>query len=244
MDELRLEYSHSGFVENDPICVPHLFHQKQDIEIAGFMASTFAWGQRVTIVNKAKEFIQRMDNDPFNFVKDCSDSEIEKFKVFKHRTFNGDDAIAFLRFLKGVYSSHDSMEDFLFPESDQGIEQSLIRLNEGFKEFSDAEVRSFKHVQDPRKGSACKRMNMFFRWMVRQDSDEIDFGIWTKFSASKLICPLDVHVAKAAYELGLIESKKSNWKNAVALTTELSAFDPKDPVKYDVALFSLGMEIR
>lgn len=243
MDDILLDYSNTDFISSDPIQIPHLFSRQQDIEISGFIAATFSWGQRVTIINKSREFLNLMDNDPHNFVLGFSEEDLDPFKGFKHRTFNGIDALAFLRFFRCLYQDHDTMEDLLGKNA-QDTRSSIIQIVDAFKNMASPEVRTMKHIQDPRKGSACKRINMFLRWMVRQDPDGIDFGVWTKLKPRDLICPLDIHVANAAYELGLLENRKSNWKNAERLTNLLLELDPHDPVKYDLALFYTGQYLK
>jgi uncharacterized protein (TIGR02757 family) len=244
LDEIRIQYSTTEFIRYDPISVPHEFQKKQDIEIAGFIAATFAWGQRKTIIKKSREFLSIMGADPHEFVLNHSADDLKAFQSFKHRTFNGQDALAFIRFFQGIYQNFDSMEDMLFPRGNKGVKNALEILNEKFRAYSNPLARTLKHVQDPNKGSACKRMNMFFRWMVRWDSDKIDFGLWKSVDPALLICPMDVHVAKAAWALGMISSPKSNWSTAEELTGLLRKMDPGDPVKYDIALFSLGQSLQ
>ncbi len=244
LDEAFFKFSNRGFIEEDPVLIPHLFQKKQDIEIAGYIAATFAWGQRKTIINKSKEFLSLMDNSPLEFVLNFQDSDEKQFHGFKHRTFNGMDAISFLKFFRKCYSKFESLEDMAFSNNSEDVKSGIIQIRESFIEFASPMERTLKHVQNPLKGSACKRINMFFRWMVRKDNDGVDFGIWKNLGPSNLICPLDIHVSRASYELGMIKKVTSDWNTAIEITNVLLELDPKDPIKYDIALFSLGRKLR
>lgn len=242
LDQKVIEYNTPDFIPDDPICIPHLFSKKQDIEIAGLMASVFAWGQRKTIINKSKEFLALMDNDPHSFVVNHSEEDMKGFLSFKHRTFNATDALYFIHFFKWYYSKNDSLEDaFEAGEGETSIEKGLIGFFESFFSLPDYPMRTRKHVPTPARKSACKRINMFLRWMVRQDSNGVDFGIWRKIKPSQLICPCDLHVDRVARKLGMIKRKQTDWLTAVELTEALKHFDSEDPVKYDFALFGLGV---
>ncbi|WP_462248227.1 TIGR02757 family protein [Ekhidna sp.] len=238
------EYNQPGFIKHDPISIPHKFHKKQDIEIAGFIAAVFAWGQRKTIINKSIEFLKLMDNDPHNFVVNYSESDLKPFLAFKHRTFNSTDALYFLHFFRWLYSSKDSLEDaFLVDEgSDASMKQRLTGFFHVFFSLPDHPVRTYKHIPNPSRKSACKRINMFLRWMVRHDNNGVDFGIWNRIKPSELICPCDLHVDRVARKLGLISRRQTDWDTAIELTENLRVLDPMDPVKYDFALFGLGVE--
>lgn len=231
-------YNQPDFIEEDPLQIPHRFSKKQDIEIAGLFAATLAWGQRKTIINKCNDILNRMDNQPFDFVKNSSENDLKGLLGFKHRTFNDIDLLYFVDFLKRVYAQHDSLEDVIFKDT-TNVRDGLINLNTFFKDSDNYPQRTGKHLSSPIKGSACKRLNMYFRWMVRTEG--VDLGIWTKTSPSELICPMDVHVIRVAKKINLLQREKSDWKAAIELTENLRQLDPKDPVKYDFALFGLGV---
>ncbi len=233
------QYNRLDFIETDPISVPHQFSQKEDIEIAGFLAATIAWGQRKTIINNSNKLVQWMDYSPHNFVMNASKKEIEKFKDFKHRTFNGTDCIYFLRSLKNIYKNHDGLEG-VFNTGFQkgGSKEAITFFREIFFEI-DHPSRTLKHISNPEDNSAAKRINMYLRWMIRKDKRGVDFGLW-KTSPSLLCCPLDVHSGNVARKLGILKRTQNDWKAVKELTDILLEFDPKDPVKYDFALFGLG----
>ncbi|NJN41209.1 MAG: TIGR02757 family protein [Flammeovirgaceae bacterium] len=244
MDEKFDQYNRRSFIEDDPISIPHSFSKQQDIEIAGFLAATLAWGQRKTIIKNCKELMNQMDNAPHQFVVGHTESDILRFENFKHRTFNFVDTTYFFWFLRSHYSKSNSLESAFFPEREPDISNRLTKFHEYFFSLPNAPSRTKKHVSTPAKKSACKRLNMFLRWMVRKDNRKVDFGIWKKFKPSELICPCDVHVDRVARELGLISRKHLDWETALELTTNLRQFDAVDPVKYDFALFGLGLERR
>jgi uncharacterized protein (TIGR02757 family) len=245
LDEKVDQFNDPSFIENDPICIPHSFRSKQDIEIAGFMASILAWGQRKTIINKCREFFELMDNSPYDFIKNHSEDDLKRFLDFKHRTFNATDALYFITYFKQHYSQFDSLEDAFLQagkEAQWDAEKALTGHFDYFFALEDHPKRTYKHISSPSKKSACKRLNMFLRWMVRKDENGVDFGIWSRIPTSSLICPCDVHVDRVARKLGLIDRKQTDWLTAVELTQKLKRLDPQDPVKYDFALFGLGVE--
>lgn len=244
LEEKYLQYNNTGFIPNDPVSIPHLFSKKQDIEIMGLWAAVLAWGQRVTIINKCKELIQIMDNSPYDFVMNHKEKDLKKFLQFRHRTFNATDALYFIEFYKQYYSTHKSLENAFLPPSEDAanIGSGLISFHELFFSLEDFPGRTKKHISTPARNSACKRLNMFLRWMVRKDDKGVDFGIWKKIKPSQLVCPCDVHVERVGRKLGLITRKQMDWQTAVELTENLKKFDPNDPVKYDFALFGLGVE--
>lgn len=235
-----------SFIENDPIYIPHLFTNQQDIEIMGFFASILAWGQRKTIVNKCKELIDRFDGYPAEFIRNHKDSDLKRLLGFKHRTFNDTDLLYFVSFLNFHYSQFESLEDaFLLDQSSSSVfsmEKSLDEFKNYFFSLTDFPIRTMKHVSSPHRKSSCKRLNMYLRWMVRKDDKGVDFGLWNRISAKDLVCPCDVHVERVARKFGLITLSKVSWKMAVELTDNLKQFDPMDPVKYDFALFGMGVE--
>lgn len=236
-------YNQPFFIKNDPISIPHLFSKKQDIEIAGFFAAVFAWGQRVTIINKCKELLQLMDNAPYQFILEHEEKDLKKLQHFNHRTFQAADLFYFIDFLQQHYSRNKSMENAFaggINNKDVTVENGLNRFRTYFFSFPH-EKRTEKHIASPETGSSCKRLNMFLRWMVRSDDRGIDFGIWKNIAPSQLVCPLDVHVARVARSLGILERKQNDWQAAIELTEYLRTLDKHDPVKYDFALFGLGV---
>lgn len=248
LDNKVEEYNQPNFIPNDPICIPHLFSKKQDIEIMGFIASILAWGQRKTIINKCKELIERMGGSPYDFIMNHKEEDLRSLLGFKHRTFNDTDLLYFVEFFRYHYSRFDSLEDaFLIGQenlkpSEISIEKSLNEFKLYFFSLPDFPLRTRKHVSSPAQKSTCKRLNMFLRWMVRQDDKGVDFGIWNRIAPSQLICPCDVHVERVARKFHLITLEKLQWKAAVELSENLYQLDESDPVKYDFALFGLGVE--
>lgn len=245
LDEKVTTYNVPGFIEFDPISIPHLFASKQDIEIAGLFAAVLAWGQRVTIINKCKQLLSWMDHAPYDFMLHATDRDLKPFTEFKHRTFNATDCLYFIHFLQQFYQSHESLEEAFVPgtayvPADTG--NALTNFYDQFFSLPDHPPRTKKHIQNPAKKSACKRMNMFLRWMVRSDDMGVDFGIWNRMSPAQLVCPCDIHVDRVGRKLGLISRKQTDWQTALELTAALREFDPQDPVKYDFALFGLGIE--
>jgi uncharacterized protein (TIGR02757 family) len=239
LDQKVKEYNQPAFIPHDPICIPHLFTKKQDIEIAGFFAATFAWGNRTTIINKSKELMQLMDNAPHSFCMQHTDKDLKKLLAFKHRTFTATDLLYFISFFKQHFKKHKSLED-AFVRHETTMKEMLKGFHQYFFSLPHVPARTRKHVATPERKSSCKRINMFLRWMVRQDNKGVDFGIWKKISPSQLICPIDVHVARVAKKLQIIQRKQTDWQAAEELTDYLRTLDKKDPVKYDFALFSLG----
>jgi len=237
-------YNRRDFIKDDPICIPHLFSKREDIEIAAFFASIFAWGSRRIIINKSKELMQLMEMQPHQFILHHSEKELKNLLQFKHRTFNTTDLLYFIEFLKYHYSKHNSLEDAFskwMSAKDETIEKALIGFHHYFFSIEDVPPRTKKHIATPEKKSNCKRLNMFLRWMVRTDNNGVDFGIWQKIKPSQLICPVDIHVARVAKRLNLLLRKQTDWTAALELTSYLRTLDPSDPVKYDFALFGLGV---
>ena len=252
LDKALQHYNQHSFIEKDPISIPHRFTRKQDIEIAGFFAAIFAWGNRTTIINKCQELMQLMDNAPFAFITQHQEMDLKRLLDFKHRTFNATDVLHFIRMLRHHYTqgfrksggTEPTLESAFtigLKKKDSTIETGLINLHHYFFSLEDSPARSKKHLSTPENNSSCKRLNMFLRWMVRKDEAEVDFGIWKNIRQDQLVCPLDVHVQRIAFQLGLIKEQKADWKTAVELTENLRLLDPIDPVKYDLALFSLGI---
>lgn len=241
------EYNKPSFIKDDPVCIPHLFTKKQDIEIAGFFASIFAWGNRTTIINKSRELMQLMDMAPHDFIQHHTEAEIKKLLQFKHRTFNTTDLLYFIEFLQHHYNKYKSLEDAFVKHtpadviSDEVVEPMLVGFHNYFFSMENMPPRTRKHIATPANNSSCKRLNMYLRWMVRNDKKGVDFGLWKKIKPSKLICPVDLHVARVAKRFNLLTRKQVDWQAAVELTQYLRMLDKDDPVKYDFALFGLGV---
>lgn len=243
LDERVLIYNQLGFIENDPITVPHSFNKKQDIEIAGFFAAILAWGKRKTIINKCRNLMAMMDNDPHNFILNHKEKDLKHFLYFKHRTFTPTDTLYLIEFLKWHYQQHDSLEDaFPVQTTDTNTENALIHFSDYAFSLEDYPARTKKHIPTPIRKSTCKRLNMYLRWMVRSDNSGVDFGLWKKINPAQLICPCDVHVDRVGRKLKLITRKLTDWQTALELTENLKRMDATDPVKYDFALFGLGIE--
>lgn len=238
------QYNNSSFIDSDPISIPHKYTVFQDIEITGFWTAMLSWGQRITIINKANELFKLMDNSPYDFIVNHQDSDLKKFLNFKHRTFNSTDTLYFIEFFKNYYKNNKSLESAFLgsdPSHPITIKESLINFHELFFSLEYAPKRTRKHVSTPVRKSACKRLNMFLRWMVRKDENGVDFGLWENIDSSNLMIPLDVHVFKVAHQLGIIKRNKADWQAVEELTDVLKELDPLDPVKYDYALFSMGV---
>ncbi len=242
LEEKVDQYNRPEFIEDDPISIPHSFGKRQDREIAGLFAAVLAWGQRGTIIRKTRELMEMMDNDPHAFVVGHSDRDLKPFLNFRHRTFNPTDALYFIAFLRHFYERHDSLEYAFMPGAEASTtEAGLIRFHETFFSLPDSPARTRKHIATPVRGSTCKRLSMFLRWMVRTDNKGVDFGLWKSIRPAQLICPFDLHVDRVSRKLGLIRRKQSDWLTALELTDALRKFDPVDPAKYDFALFGAGV---
>lgn len=241
LDEKVILYHQPDFIKTDPIQIPHRFKSKEDIEISAFLTSVMAWGNRKMIIGKAGELMNRMDNSPFDFVMNYSENQFDLIGDFKHRTINATDLDFILRSLRYIYENHGGLETvFKFSKNDKDSFEAIEVFRKLFFETSHLN-RSEKHLSSPAKGSAAKRLNMFLRWMVRPDKNGVDFGIWKKISPSQLVCPLDLHSGNVARKLGLLKRKQNDWKAATELNSNLKRMDPNDPVKYDFALFGLGV---
>ena len=238
LDSKVIEYNNRRFIADDPICIPHMFTRKNDIEIAALFAATIAWGNRKSIIKNATQLMEMMDNDPYTYVVESTKSDLKRLSKFVHRTFNGDDAIDFVLALKKVFKKYNSLEELFIVKGD------AMKRIEHFREiyikgFSSS--HALKHVSNPAAGSAAKRLNMYLRWMVRNDKQGVDFGIWNKISTADLMLPLDVHTGNTARKLGLLNRKQDDAKAVEEITNVLKLFDSNDPVKYDFALFGLGV---
>ncbi len=238
------EYNQPFFIEADPICIPHAFSKKQDIEIAGFFAAIFAWGNRTTIINKSRELMSLMDNAPHDFCVNHSANDLKKLLHFKHRTFNPTDVLYFVDFFQHHYKVNNSLETAFtlsMEKNDINIENALNGFYQYFFSLEHVPKRTMKHIASPAKKATCKRLSMYLRWMVRSDKKGVDFGLWKNISPAQLIVPLDLHVARVARHFNLIDRKATDWQTAVALTNTMKLLDKNDPAKYDFALFALGV---
>jgi uncharacterized protein (TIGR02757 family) len=246
LDQKVKQYNHIDFIEKDPISIPHLFTKQQDIELAAFFAAIFAWGNRATIIQKSKELLTRMDNAPFEFCTQHQAKDLKKLAGFAHRTFNEIDLLYCMAFLKQHYATQKSLETAFFKDYKTGkslktVEAGLVNFKNYFFSLEDAPDRTKKHIASPENGSTCKRLNMLLRWMVRKDQHGVDFGLWKAISPADLIIPIDVHVARVSKTFGLISRSQIDWLTALELTEYCRTLDARDPVKYDFALFSLGV---
>lgn len=244
LDEKVETYNNVSFIKDDPISLPHRFSKLQDIEIIGFWVSMLAWGRRVQIIKSGEKLLQLMDNSPHDFILNHEEIDRKPFLDFKHRTFQPEDALCFLEFLQHYYQQNDSLEDAFarhLKKDDADVGPALIGFHQLFFSLPNSLERTKKHIATPLRKSSCKRLNMFLRWMSRKDEKGVDFGLWQRISPSKLLIPLDVHVERVARHFGLLEREKSDWAAVQELTKNLRTFDNEDPVKYDFALFGLGV---
>lgn len=246
LDQKVRQYNKLDFIEKDPICIPHKFKKQQDIEIAAFFAAIFAWGNRTTIINKSNELLERMDHAPYDFCIHHQPKDLKKLLGFVHRTFNDTDALYCVEFFKNHYTKNETLETAFFEnqitrKKIDNVESALIHFQSYFMSLEDAPKRTKKHIASPATGSTCKRLNMFLRWMVRKDKQGVDFGLWNSIKPASLIIPIDVHVARVSRALGILKRPQTDWLAAMELTEYCRTLDPKDPVKYDFALFSLGV---
>jgi uncharacterized protein (TIGR02757 family) len=233
-------FNQPSFIKDDPVSIPHLFKKKQDIEIAGFFAALFAWGNRTTIINKSRELMELMEMAPYDFCLHHDTPALKRLMTFKHRTFNTTDLLYFVEFFKFHYQHYNSLE-WAFTHGGKDMESILTGFHHYFFSLEHVPARTKKHIATPERKSSCKRLNMFLRWMVRNDDKGVDFGIWKNISPAQLICPLDIHVSRVARKFGLLKRKPNDWQAAIELTDQLRKFDIEDPVKYDFALFGMGV---
>lgn len=240
LDEKVVEYNQPKFIETDPIQIPRQFQQKEDIEISAFLTATIAWGNRKMIINNATRMMNLLGNTPYDFVMNHTESDLEMLSDFVHRTFNGTDFMYFIKALRHIYENHNGLETVFAVGKEERLQGTISTFKNTFFSIPHPE-RTKKHVSDPNRGSAAKRINMFLRWMARKDNAGVDFGIWNRINPSQLSCPLDVHSGNVARKLGLLTRKQNDSKALLELDTNLRKLDPNDPVKYDFALFGLGV---
>lgn len=241
LDEKVEEFNRPNFIETDPIQVPKQFAEKENIEIAGFLTATIAWGNRPAIIKNATRLMTLLDNQPHEFILNASDNEINRLQSFVHRTFNGNDCIYFIRSLRNIYKNHGGLQPIFENgfQKELNIKSALAHFYQIFFELEGERTR--KHISNVEKGASAKRLNMFLRWLVRDDEKGVDFGLWSGIPTSALMLPLDVHTGNVGRKLGLLQRKSSDWKAVEELTSSLRKFDSDDPVKYDFALFGLGV---
>ena len=241
LDEKVIQYNTPDFIELDPIQIPHMYSVKEDIEISGFLAATISWGNRKSILKSAKGMMVLMGNSPYDFIINHKDHHLDKFNGFVHRTFNTDDFKVFVRVLKHLYLNMNGLEGlFVENQTPESLQPAIHKLKQKFISIPYS-TRTLKHIADPLAGSAAKRINMYLRWLIRKDNAGVDFGIWKNIPPSILSCPLDVHSGKVARDLGLLKRKQNDAKSVTELDAALRLLDAKDPVKYDFALFGLGI---
>lgn len=241
--EIKVEkFNRPEFIADDPVLIPHLFSKKEDIEIAGFLVATISWGKRISIIKNGKELVRRMDFAPSEFIGNASAEDFKSFEKFVHRTFNGSDCVYFLKSLQNIYNNYRGLENVFTGAFKKGriIKDAISGFREIFFELQPA-GHALKHVADPLKNASAKRLNMFLRWMVRHDGRGFDFGLWQGINQSELCLPLDVHTGNISRKLGLLNRNTNDWRAVEEVTANLKEFDPQDPVKYDFALFGLGI---
>lgn len=244
LDEKYEYFNRPDFIESDPISIPHRYARKEDREIAGFLAATISWGNRKSILNNALKLMKLMDDQPYLFIMDSNDRDMSNFRNYVHRTFNESDVLFFIESLRNIYQNYGGLES-AFADALKGGETDVFTAIMHFREafLSVPHLpRSEKHVANPAKGSTAKRINMFLRWMVRKDDRGVDFGIWNRILPSLLCCPLDVHSGRTARSLGILTRMQNDWQAVIELTKVLKSYDHEDPIKYDFALFGIGVE--
>jgi len=239
LDAKYREVNVPRFVLDDPISIPRSYSKLQDIEITAFWTAMLSWGQRKTIINKCHQLFEMMDGSPYDFIVNHRETDRKIFSEFKHRTFQYTDTLYFLEFLQYYYNEHDSLEDFFVRY--KSVEDALSAFHNYFFSLESAPVRTRKHIASPERKSTCKRLNMFLRWMVRPDESGVDFGLWKRMDTALLMLPLDVHVERVARRLGILKRKQRDWQAVCELTEKMRLFDPYDPVKYDFALYGMGI---
>ena len=241
LDEMVVRYNNPGFIDSDPICIPHQFHHKEDIEISAFLAATIAWGNRKMIIKNGLRLMDLMGNSPYDFIMNHKEHHLERLDGFVHRTFNQTDVIYFIKALNHLYQDKGGLEAvFARQAAGDFMHLAIHRFKLEFFALPHPH-RTLKHVSDPERGSAAKRIHMFLRWMVRNDNHGVDFGLWKTISPNQLSCPLDLHSGNVARKLGLLTRKQNDSKALEELDLNLRKMDRDDPVKYDFALFGLGV---
>ena len=241
LDEKAEFYQQKEFIQTDPIIIPHEYDNKLDIEISGFLISIISWGNRKSIINSGYKIINLLEYSPYDFIMNHSDQDLKRIKGSIHRTFNSEDLIYFIKSLKNIYTNYNGLEGIISNKKNGNNLQERISIFKKIFFELDSPERTKKHLPDPLNGSAAKRFNMFLRWMVRSNNKGIDFGIWKSISASQLSCPLDIHTGNTARKLGLLKRNQNDSLAVNELDLKLRKMDKNDPVKYDFALFGLGV---
>ncbi len=244
LEKYYIKYNTPDFILNDPVSIPHSYTKKQDIEIAAFWTSVIAWGKRAMIIKSAKKLFELMDNAPYDFIVNHEEKDRKRFLDFKHRTFQPTDTLYFLEFLQWYYTNNKSLEQAFsrhLNENSENVKDALIGFHELFFSLEYAPQRTQKHIPTPLRKSTCKKLNLFLKWMVRNDDQGVDLGLWKEIKPSQLLIPIDVHVERVGKRIGLLKRKQRDWKAVEELTAELKIYDPDDPVKYDFSLFGLGV---
>ena len=242
LDEKYFQFNNTSFIETDPISIPHQFSKKEDIEIAGFLIATIAWGQRISIINNGNKLMRLMNHEPYEFIMNFSKKDALRFENFVHRTFNPTDCIFFLNSLKNIYTKHKGLEyafSVNISEDENNIKNAITNFRKLFLSIPH-QSRSDKHISNPSAKSSAKRLCMYLRWMVRKDKHGVDFGIWQSIKPSQLCLPLDIHTGNVSRKLGLLTRTQNDWQAVEEITSVLREFDKKDPIKYDFSLFGLG----
>ena len=242
LNQKAIQYNNPEFIESDPVSIPHMYSNKQDVEISGFLTSVISWGRRAAILKSANKLMQLMDNSPSDFITNSADIEFKRFSGFVYRTFNSDDCLFLISALRNIYSHGDSLENIATQsfKKNNNIMDAITGIRNAIIKTPHLK-RSEKHLANPITGSAAKRVNMYLRWMIRKDNNGVDFGIWKNIPQSHLICPLDVHSGNVARKIGILTRKQNDWKAAEELTAQLRIIDKNDPVKFDYALFGMGV---
>lgn len=234
-------YARPEFILNDPIQIPKHFPDRKDAGTIGFITATIAWGQRRTIIDNAWKLVRAMDERPYEFIMNAGKEDLKTLDRFVHRTFNSIDLKQFIYSIRHLYEQYGEIEEAFLINGEVGsMCEAISRYKQRFFEI-EHQPRTLKHVADPSKGSNAKRINMYLRWMVRSNDRGVDLGIWKKITPSDLMVPLDVHTGRIARELGLLKRKQDDWKAVEELTSALRELDPVDPIRFDIALFALGV---
>lgn len=244
LDRLVAHFETPAFIANDPISLPHGFEDPRDQEVIGLYAALLAWGRRETVLRKMLDLCERMRFQPYRFVRDFDpERDADRLKGFKHRTFQPADAYWLTNNLGRLLRRSNTLED-LFVQHLKSEDAHVGPAIQGFSEsimqaHPETPSRLRKHLARPETGSACKRLNMFLRWMVRPGP--VDLGIWSRISPRRLMLPLDVHAGRQARKLGMLERAYDDWRACEELTERCRRFSSKDPARYDFAFFGLGM---
>ena len=235
LDKLVEKYETVDFIKDDPIQFCHRGKCKEEVELFGFIASLFAYGNRKIFIKKLEEIFAKAEGDLLGFVRN---GDFSNLKGIEYRFSKENDIIPIFEILSKLYNESNGVEE-LFAFSSENRLQTVVDYfyHQAPKIFTPG----FYHmIPNPQNGGAMKRMNMFLRWMVRKGP--VDLGIWSFIQPKDLLIPLDVHVARISREMGLLKRKSNDFKAVIELTQELKNYSPNDPVKYDFAMFGFGVE--